>query len=61
MQSHIAHRRKSDQTAQSVLEHLRKTSEICEKLVGKTGVPEAGRLLGLLHDFGNVWKKLKEA
>jgi CRISPR-associated endonuclease/helicase Cas3 len=52
MQNYIAHRRKTDQTEQSVLEHLQEVSAICGSLAGKVGVSEAGRLLGLLHDFG---------
>lgn len=48
----IAHRREADQVAQSVREHLVEVSLICRSLAEKIGVPEAGELLGLLHDFG---------
>ncbi|WLE98111.1 MAG: CRISPR-associated helicase Cas3' [Candidatus Electrothrix communis] len=48
----IAHRRDADQTEQSVLEHLQEVSAICGRLARKAGAEEAGRLLGLLHDFG---------
>jgi len=48
----IAHRRKSDQTEQSVREHLQKVSLICRNFAEKAGMPEIGELLGLLHDFG---------
>ena len=40
------------QAEQSVCEHLQEVAELCEKFAQKVGVPEAGRLLGLLHDFG---------
>jgi CRISPR-associated endonuclease/helicase Cas3 len=48
----IAHCRKSDQTEQSVCEHLAKVSLICRCLAEKIGIPNAGELLGLLHDLG---------
>jgi CRISPR-associated endonuclease/helicase Cas3 len=37
---------------QSVKDHLENVSEICRSLTVKIDVPEAGELLGLLHDFG---------
>ncbi|MCI5211740.1 MAG: CRISPR-associated endonuclease Cas3'', partial [Candidatus Electrothrix sp. ATG2] len=52
MQNHIAHCREDDQTEQSVLEHLQEVSAICGKLAQKINTPEAGQLLGLLHDLG---------
>lgn len=48
----IAHRRDSDGKIQSVYEHLNNVSQICSQLTGKVGLPEAGSLLGLLHDIG---------
>lgn len=48
----IAHRRESDQTDQAVCEHLEEVSVICRRLADKLGVPDAGELVGLLHDFG---------
>jgi len=48
----IAHRREQDQTEQTVREHLEGVSLICRKLAGKINTPDAGELLGLLHDFG---------
>ena len=48
----IAHYRKTDQTEQSVHEHLDQVALICRCLAGKIGVPGAGELLGLLHDLG---------
>ncbi|MCI5223808.1 MAG: CRISPR-associated endonuclease Cas3'', partial [Candidatus Electrothrix sp. AR4] len=56
MQQHIAHRRDTDQTEQSVLEHLQETSAICGTLARKIDMSEAGHLLGLLHDFGKYSK-----
>ena len=48
----IAHRRKCDNKDQSVQEHLIEVSRICCRLAKKIIVPDAGELLGLLHDFG---------
>ncbi len=56
----IAHRRDADQTEQSVLEHLQKVSAICGRLSRKAGAEEAGRLLGLLHDFGKYSKDFQD-
>lgn len=50
--NYIARFRPFDQAEQSVYEHLQEAAELCEKFAQKMGVPEAGRLLGLLHDFG---------
>ena len=52
MEKHVAHRRASDQTIQSVKDHLENVSLITRCYAKKIGVPEAGELLGLLHDFG---------
>ncbi|OPL17006.1 MAG: CRISPR-associated protein [delta proteobacterium ML8_D] len=48
----IAHRRKCDNKGQSVQEHLIGASLICRRLAEKVVAPDAGELLGLLHDFG---------
>lgn len=48
----IAHRRKCDNKDQTVQEHLIEVSLICRRLAEKVVVPDAGELLGLLHDFG---------
>lgn len=48
----VAHHRASDQTEQSVREHLEDVSLISRCLAEKIGVPDAGELLGLLHDLG---------
>lgn len=49
---YIAHRRKSDGQEQGLATHLYEVSEIAKNLAVKLGVPDAGRLIGLLHDFG---------
>ena len=48
----IAHRRKCDNKDQTVQEHLIEVSLLCRQSAKKIGVPDAGELLGLLHDFG---------
>jgi CRISPR-associated endonuclease/helicase Cas3 len=48
----IAHRRESDGKIQTLYEHLNEVSVICSQLTAKLGLPDVGRLLGLLHDFG---------
>jgi len=48
----IAHRRKCDNKDQTVQEHLIEVSLICRRLAEKVVAPDAGELLGLLHDFG---------
>ncbi|MDP1666542.1 MAG: CRISPR-associated endonuclease Cas3'' [Methylobacter sp.] len=49
---HIAHVRAADQSIQSLETHLLEVAEISKKLAAKINVPEAGELIGLLHDFG---------
>lgn len=56
----VAHWRKSDDEAQSLREHLRKTAEIAAKLSTKIGLPEIGRIIGLLHDFGKASKEYQD-
>lgn len=48
----IAHYRSSDNTAQTVDEHLTGVGEISQKFTAKIGLPDTGMLLGLLHDLG---------
>lgn len=48
----VAHRRTHDKKEQTVSEHLMDAAVIARSLAGKLGIPEAGELLGLLHDFG---------
>jgi len=51
-QQYVAHVRKTDQAVQSLAEHLAEVAVIAKKLAAKIHVPEAGELIGLLHDFG---------
>jgi len=48
----IAHHRKNDGEVQTVYEHLNGVSCICGHLTAKIGLPDVGKLLGLLHDIG---------
>lgn len=48
----IAHKRKSDGERQPLINHLREVGELSAGLAEKIGVKDAGRLIGLLHDFG---------
>ncbi len=58
MNEYIAHRRK-DKVEQLLIDHLTEVGEITAKLASKTGVPEAGELIGLLHDFGKFSAKFQ--
>jgi CRISPR-associated endonuclease/helicase Cas3 len=49
---YTAHVRASDKSEQSVASHLQEVAEIAKTLAAKINVPEAGELIGLLHDFG---------
>ena len=51
-QSYIAHVRASDKSEQSVASHLQEVAGIAKSLAAKINIPEAGELIGLLHDFG---------
>ena len=48
---YIAHVR-SNGTIQSLETHLTEVSELTSKLANKIGCPNAGALIGLMHDFG---------
>lgn len=48
----IAHLRESDSAKQTVGSHLMEVANICSKFTYKIGIPDAGLLLGLLHDLG---------
>jgi len=45
---YVAHVRHAD----GAFEHLFEVAEIAKNLAAKIAVPEAGELIGLLHDFG---------
>ncbi len=49
---YIAHVRSSDKNRQTVANHLLEVAGIAKQLAAKINVPEAGELIGLLHDFG---------
>ncbi|WP_445367220.1 CRISPR-associated helicase Cas3' [Methylomonas sp. BW4-1] len=49
---YVAHVRHVDGAIQTVSEHLFEVAEIAKNLAAKIAVPEAGELIGLLHDFG---------
>lgn len=48
----IAHIRSRDSKLQTLEIHLTEVAEIAARLAAKLGVENAGRLIGLLHDFG---------
>lgn len=49
---YIAHVRTTDKCKQTVATHLLEVAEIAKLHAAKINVPEAGELIGLLHDFG---------
>lgn len=49
----IAHVRK-DKKEQSLIAHLTEASRLAEGFAAKVGLPEIGRIMGLLHDFGKA-------
>jgi len=50
----IAHRRERDGEEQSLLIHLTEASHLAERFAAKVGLPEIGKIMGLLHDFGKA-------
>ena len=51
-QKYIARVRGSDSKVQSIEEHLLQAAAYSKLAANKVGVPDAGELLGLMHDFG---------
>ena len=49
---YLAHVRKSDEAIQRLDTHLSEVGKLSAKFSAKVDLPEAGQLLGLLHDFG---------
>lgn len=49
---HIAHIRENDGEIQPLVEHLNEVGDLTSDFARKIDAPEAGRVLGLLHDFG---------
>ncbi|MDR1947516.1 MAG: CRISPR-associated endonuclease Cas3'' [Desulfovibrio sp.] len=56
----IARIRKDDYREQTVREHLEGVSERAGRFAEKAGIPRAGRLSGLLHDFGKYSTSFQE-
>ncbi|MCB1234087.1 MAG: CRISPR-associated helicase Cas3' [Verrucomicrobiae bacterium] len=52
MKQAIAHVRKSDSATQTLEVHLEETADLCSSFSETVGLPQCGRLLGLLHDLG---------
>lgn len=52
----IAHRREKDEEEQLLTTHLTQASELTARFAEKVGLPEIGKILGLLHDFGKASK-----
>jgi len=50
----IAHRREKDGEPQHLCDHLTQVSVLCGQFAEKIGLKEAGRLIGLFHDFGKA-------
>ena len=57
---YTAHVRASNQAIQTVAEHLQEVAAIAKTLAAKINVPEAGELIGLLHDFGKYSKAFQD-
>lgn len=55
----IAHVRKADGEQQLLETHLAETAEIAGLLAAKLGLGMAGKLLGLMHDFGKYSEKFQ--
>jgi CRISPR-associated endonuclease/helicase Cas3 len=49
---YIAHVRKTDKCIQTLETHLLEVAHVSKTLAAKINIPEAGELIGLLHDFG---------
>ena len=58
--TYIAHVRATDQHIQTVANHLLEVADIAKALAAKINVPEAGELIGLLHDFGKYSKSFQD-
>ena len=56
----IAHWRQRDKQAQSLVDHLLETSKLAEGFAAKVGLPEVGRVLGLVHDLGKASQEFQD-
>lgn len=52
--AHVRYSLNSDREYQSLVQHLQCCSSISSELSKKVGLPEAGAILGLLHDYGKA-------
>ncbi len=50
----IAHRRERDGMEQPLVDHLAQTAILAERFAAKVGLPEVGKIMGLLHDLGKA-------
>ncbi|MCX7087333.1 MAG: CRISPR-associated endonuclease Cas3'', partial [Methylococcales bacterium] len=58
---YVAHVRSTDSSnIQTVAAHLLEVAEIAKQLAAKINVPEAGELIGLLHDFGKYSQSFQD-
>ncbi|NOH03076.1 MAG: CRISPR-associated helicase Cas3' [Chloroflexi bacterium] len=55
----IAHVRQ-DGKEQSLIAHLTEASQLAEGFAAKVGLPEIGKIMGLLHDFGKASREFQE-
>ncbi len=55
----IAHIRKDDKE-QLLRTHLREAAQLAEDFAAKIGLPEIGKIMGLLHDFGKASKEYQD-
>ena len=58
--SYLAHVRLKDNKVQTLAIHLQEVALIAKQLAAKINVPEAGELIGLLHDFGKYSKSFQD-
>ncbi|WP_432467374.1 CRISPR-associated helicase Cas3' [Agarivorans sp. Z349TD_8] len=56
----IAHIRKSDHELQSVEEHLNDVAALAASFADKLNIGDAGRIIGLLHDFGKYSQQFQQ-
>ena len=58
---YVAHVRSTESSnIQTVAAHLLEVAEIAKQLAAKINVPEAGELIGLLHDFGKYSQSFQD-
>lgn len=57
---YIAHVRATDESIQTVETHLLEVADIAKSHAAKINAPEAGELIGLLHDFGKYSKSFQD-